>query len=201
MKLYIKPGACSLSTHIILREAGLPFDLVKVEFPAKTLPDGASYLSVNPKGQVPALGLDEGGVLTEAAVIAQYLADKAPDSGLLPAAGGMERYRVLEWLNFIATELHKSFTPLFRPNTPEEYKPVARDIVAGKLAMLDAELADRPFLAGAAFTAADAYCFTVLRWTRAVAIDLAAWPNLTAYVERVGARPAVAEAIAAEKAA
>jgi glutathione S-transferase len=201
MKLYIKPGACSLSPHIVLREAGLPIELVRVDLAAKTLASGETYLKVNPKGQVPALQLDSGEILTEAPVIMQYIADRAPDSGLIPPVGTLERYRVLEWLNFVGTELHKSFTPLFRPNTPEDYKPVARDLIKDKLALVEQALTDKPYLTGDRFTVADAYCFTVLRWTKAVDIDLAPFPTITAYMERVGARPAVVRALDAEKAA
>lgn len=198
MKLYYKPGACSLSPHIVIHEAGLPVETVKVDLAAKTLEDGSDYRAVAPKGQVPALLLDDGALLTEGPVIVQYLADRVPSSGLLPAAGSFERYRVQEWLNFIGSEIHKSYTPLFRPDTPEDYKPVARANVAAKLAVLDAALADKPYLTGDGFTVADAYAYTVSRWAGYVGVDLGALPNLKAFVARTGERPAVRAALAAE---
>lgn len=198
MKLYYKPGACSLSPHIVLREAGLPFDLVKVDLAAKTLADGSDFLAVNPKGQVPTLGLDDGGVLTEGPVIVQYIADKVPGSGLIPVAGTIARYRVLEWLNFVSSELHKTFSPLFRPTTPDAYKETAKQTLAGKFTALDKALEGRPFLTGEEFTVADAYAFVVLGWAPRVGMPLTPWPNLEAFVARVAARPAVKEALAAE---
>ncbi|HYG87515.1 MAG TPA: glutathione transferase GstA [Azospirillum sp.] len=198
MKLYLKPGACSLASHIVLREAGLPFDPVKVDLATKKTGDGGDFLAVNPKGQVPTLGLDEGGILTEGPVILQYVADKAPAKGLVPAHGSLERYRVLEWLNFVGTELHKNFSPLFRPTTPDAFKATLKELLAAKFGVLDARLADNRFLAGDSFTIADAYAFTVLRWAAPMGLDLARWPNVAAYVARVGERPAVREALAAE---
>lgn len=198
MKLYMKPGACSLASHIVLREAGLPFDLVKVDLAAKKTEDGGDFLAVNPKGQVPTLGLDEGGILTEGPVILQYVADKAAAKGLVPAHGSLERYRVLEWLNFVGTELHKTFSPLFRPTTPDAFKATLKELLAAKFRVLDKRLADNRFLAGESFTIADAYAFTVLRWAAPMGLDLATWPNVAAYVARVGERPAVREALAAE---
>ena len=198
MKLYYKPGACSLSPHIVLREAGLDFDLVKVDLAKKTLEDGSDFLAVNPKGQVPTLGLSDGGVLTEGPVIVQYIADQVPGSGLIPLAGTIARYRVQEWLNFVSSELHKGFSPLFRPTTPDAYKEIARQILAGKFTTLDRHLDGKPYLTGEGFTVADAYAFVVLSWAPRVGIALAGWPNLGAFVERVAARPAVKEALAAE---
>ncbi|SMH54437.1 glutathione transferase GstA [Azospirillum agricola] len=198
MKLYYKPGACSLSPHIVLREAGLPFDLVKVDLAKKVLEDGSDFLAVNPKGQVPTLALGDGGILTEGPVIVQYVADKAPGSGLIPAAGTIARYRVQEWLNFVSSELHKTFSPLFRPNTPDAYKEIVKQTLAAKFGVLDRQLDGKPFLTGEAFTVADVYAFVVLGWAPRVGIDLASWPNLAAFVERVAARPAVKEALAAE---
>lgn len=198
MKLYMKPGACSLASHIALCESGLPFDLVKVDLAAKKTEDGGDFFTVNAKGQVPTLALDGGGVLTEGPVILQYVADQAPAAGLIPAPGSMERYRVQEWLNFIGTELHKTFSPLFRPTTPDTFKATLKDLLAAKFGVLDARLATVPFLAGEAFTVADAYAFTVLRWAAPMGLDLARWPNVAAYFERVGARPAVRAALAAE---
>ena len=194
----MKPGACSLSPHIVLREAGLPADLVKVDLAAKKTEDGGDFLAVNPKGQVPTLALDEGGILTEGPVIVQYIADRAPDSGLLPPVGSLDRYRVQEWLNFVSSELHKTFSPLFRPTTPEEYKVIVKQTLAAKFAVLDRALDGKAYLMGDRFTVADAYCFTVLRWAKPMGIDLGAWPNLTAYMARVADRPAVAAALAAE---
>ncbi|WP_448192319.1 glutathione transferase GstA [Azospirillum sp. sgz301742] len=198
MKLYMKPGACSLASHIVLRESGLPFDLVKVDLAAKKTEDGGDFLAVNPKGQVPTLGLPEGGILTEGPVILQYVADQAPAKNLLPAHGSLERYRVLEWLNFIGTEVHKTFSPLFRPTTPDAFKAIAKDNLAAKFAVLDARLAGNAFLAGDAFTVADAYAFTVVSWAKPMGIDLSRWPNLSAYMARVAERPAVGAALAAE---
>ncbi|CAO3412954.1 glutathione transferase GstA [Azospirillum doebereinerae] len=198
MKLYYKPGACSLSPHIVLREAGLPFDLVKVDLAKKTLEDGSDFLAVNPKGQVPTLGLDDGGILTEAAVTVQYIADQAPASGLIPAAGTIARYRVLEWLNFVSSELHKSFSPLFRPNTPDAYKEIAKQTLAAKFGAMDRHLEGKPYLTGETFTVADAYAFVVLGWAPRIGIPLTPWPNLEAFAARVGARPAVKDALAAE---
>ncbi|HEY0148493.1 MAG TPA: glutathione transferase GstA [Allosphingosinicella sp.] len=198
MKLYFTPGACSLAPHIVAREAGLDFELAKVDLAAKTLEDGSDYLAVNPKGSVPALALDEGLVLTEAAVLVQYLADRAPAANLLPAAGTIERYVAQEWLNFIATELHKGFGPLWKKDTPAEVRESTKAVLATKFAYLDRILAERPHLTGESFSAADAYAFTVLSWAKFMAIDLGRWTHLTAYLARVGARPKVREALIAE---
>jgi glutathione S-transferase len=198
MKLYFSPGACSLSPHIVLRETGSKFELEQVDNRAKKTKSGADFWEVNPKGQVPVLLLDNGEKLTEGPVIVQYIADKNPASGLLPAAGGMERYRVQEWLNFVASELHKSFGPLFRPTTPDAYKTISKENLAGRFAYLDKQLAGRQYLMGDKFTVADAYLFTVLNWSKRVEIDLGQWPNVTAYVARVAARPKVQEAMKAE---
>jgi glutathione S-transferase len=198
MKLYYAPGACSLSPHIVLREAGLDFELEKVNLKTKVTESGADFTQVNPKGQVPTLRLDDGEVLTEGPVIVQYIADRRPAAGLAGAAGTMARYRVLEWLNLITSELHKGFSPLFRPNTPDAYKEIARANLAAKFDALDTHLAGRQYLTGDAFTVADAYLFTVCRWGRLTGIDIAGWPNLAAYVARVAARPHVQAALAAE---
>ncbi|MCW2238014.1 glutathione transferase GstA [Azospirillum canadense] len=198
MKLYLKPGACSLSPHIVLRESGLAFDIAAVDLAAKKLEDGADFLTVNPKGQVPTLALDEGGILTEGAAIVQYVADRAPDSGLLPPVGSLERYRVLEWLNFVGTELHKTFSPLFRPNTPDAFKDIVKQTLTTKFAVVEAGLAGKDYLTGDRFTVADAYCFTVLRWAPRVGLPLDGYPNITAYMARVAERPAVAAALVAE---
>ncbi|CAO3351325.1 glutathione transferase GstA [Azospirillum palustre] len=201
MKLYYKPGACSLSPHIVLREAGLPFELVKVDLVTKTLADGSDFRAVNPKGQVPTLALDEGGTLTEGAVIVQYLADKVPASGLIPAAGTMERYRVQELLNFIGSELHKGVVPLFpmlNEVVSDTHRQFATKVLSGKLAVLDQQLAGKAYLTGDSFTVADAYAYTVLSWLPRIKFDLSPFPNLTAFAERVAARPAVQAAHAAE---
>ena len=201
MKLYYKPGACSLSPHIVLREAGLPFDLVKVDLVTKTLADGSDFRAVNPKGQVPTLALDEGGILTEGAVIVQYIADKVPDSGLVPAAGTMERYRVQELLNFIGSELHKGVVPLFpmlKEVVPDSYRDFAAKVLGAKLSVLNQQLEGKAYLTGEVFTVADAYAYTVLSWMPRIGFDLSPWPNLTAFAERVAARPAVQAAPAAE---
>ena|ERR1043165_4479331 len=197
MKLYYSPGACSQAPHIALREAGLEFELAKVDLATKRLDTGEDYLAVNAKGAVPALALDDGEILTENAVVLQYIADRAPDARLIPPYGTMPRYRLLEWLNFIATELHKGFAPLFHPPGPEA-AAAARDALAARFDYVAARLGDGPFLTGADFTIADAYLFVVLRWARIFHIDLVRWPPLAAFVARVGERPAVQAALHAE---
>jgi glutathione S-transferase len=197
MKLYYTPGACSLAPHIVLREAGLPFDLAKVDLQAKRTESGEDYSAINPKGSVPALGLDDGSVLTENAVILQYLADRSPAAGLIPA-GGIARYRLLEWLNFIATEVHKGFGPLWNPATPAEYKTTTRETLGKKFDYLQNALQGRDWIAGEDFTIVDAYAFTVLNWTAMHEIDLSRWPGLTAFQGRVANRPAVRAALIAE---
>jgi glutathione S-transferase len=200
MKLYYVPGACSLSPHIVLREAGLPFELDKVSFATRKTESGADFNAVNPKGQVPTLQLDNGEILTEGAVIVQYIADRKPESGLVPPAGSPERYRVQEWLNYIGSELHKSFGPMFNPKTPDAYKDMIKERLTKQFDWLNQHFGKNQYLAGSKFTAADAYAFTVIGWSRSpkVALDLARWPNLKAYMERVGARPKVQEAMKAE---
>ena len=198
MKLYFAPGACSLSPHIVLREAGLAFDLEQVDNREKKTKTGKDYWTVNPKGQVPALQLDSGEMLTEGPVIVQYLADQKPAAGLVPAAGTIDRYRVQEWLNFITSELHKSFGPIFRPTTPDAYKAISKENIGKRFDWVDKQLAGRQYLMGDKFTVADAYLFTVLRWSSRVDIDVAKWPNLKTYMDRVGARPKVQAAMKAE---
>jgi glutathione S-transferase len=198
MKLYYAPAACSQAPHIVAREAGLPIELAKVEFPSKRTADGESLYDVNPKGAVPALKLDSGDVLTENAVILQYLADQAPDSGLGVPAGGIERYRLLEWLNFIATELHKGFGPLWNPATPPEFKQATREALGKKFDYLQEQIGDGPYILGDRFSILDAYAFAVLNWTRIHDIDINRWPGLAAYLQRVAARPAVQETLRAE---
>jgi len=198
MKLYFSPGACSLSPHIVLREAGLPFSLEKVDLRSKTTAGGRDFREVNPKGVVPALEIDGGAVLTEGPAIVQYVADLAPASGLAPAAGSMERYRLAEWLNFISTELHKSYSPLFRPELADEIKTYARNNLNQRYSHVEQMLDGRDYLMGAQFTAADAYLFVVTNWARPVKLDLSAFPNLLAFHKRVAARPAVQQAMREE---
>jgi glutathione S-transferase len=198
MKLYFSPGACSLSPHIVLREAGLSFDIEKVNLGTKTTASGGDFKAINPKGYVPVLQLDNGDVLTEGPAIVQYLADQVPAKGLAPAAGTMERYRLMEWLNFISTELHKSFSPLFQPTTPEETKQAARTRIASRLDYIADRLNGKDYLMGNQFSVADAYLFTVLGWTAHVKFDLSPWPVLQSYQQRVAARPTVRAAMVAE---
>lgn len=198
MKLFYKPGACSLASHISLRESGLDFTLVGVDLQKKVTETGEDFLKTNPKGQVPTLQLDDNTVLTEGVAIMQYIADSVADRQLLAPVSSISRYKTLEWLNFIATELHKGFTPLFRPDTPEDYKPTARALLEKKMAFIDSELADRDWISGSRFTIADAYLFTVLRWAFAVKLEMSGFKNIAAYMARVAARPAVAAAMAAE---
>ncbi|NIY46649.1 glutathione transferase GstA [Cedecea colo] len=198
MKLYYKAGACSLSPHIILRETGIDFSLVKVDLASKKTEAGDDYLEVNAKGQVPALVLDDGSLLTEGVAIVQFLADKVPDRQLLAPAGSMTRYHTLEWLNYIATELHKGFSPLFNPATPDEFKTLTRKVLEKKLRYVNEELNDKQWLMGLRFSVADAYLFTVLRWAYAVKLEMSDLSNIEAFMERMKARPAVAAALAAE---
>ncbi len=198
MKLFYAPGACSLSPHIVFREAGIPVELQKVDLKAKKYDGGADYTKINAKGYVPALQLDSGQVLTEGPAIVQYLADQKPAARLAPKLGSFERYQLQEWLNFIGTELHKGFSPLFKPNTPDEYKRIAKENLATRIDWLDKQLDGRDFLMGKNFSVADAYAFTILSWSKPLQIDLSKWPNVTAYLARVGARPRVQEALKAE---
>ncbi len=198
MKLFYAPGACSLSPHIVFREAGIPVELQKVDLKAKKYDGGGDYTKINAKGYVPALQLDSGQVLTEGPAIVQYLADQKPAARLAPKLGSFERYQLQEWLNFIGTELHKGFSPLFKPNTPDEYKRIAKENLATRIDWLDKQLDGRDFLMGKNFSVADAYAFTILSWSKPLQIDLSKWPNVTAYLARVGARPRVQEALKAE---
>jgi glutathione S-transferase len=197
MKLYYMPAACSLAPHIALREAGLPFDLELVGRDKKTK-SGEDFMAINPKGAVPTVKLDDGQVLTEAAVIQQYIADKAPGKKLAPAAGTMERYRLQEWLNYIASEVHKGIGQLFNPEMPHDYKEIVKKGLAAKqFPFLEKALAGRDYLMGD-FTVADGYLFTVLNWTNFQQINISAFPNIVAFMKRVAARPAVQEAMKAE---
>ncbi|HEX3915366.1 MAG TPA: glutathione transferase GstA [Steroidobacteraceae bacterium] len=198
MKLYYFAAACSLSPHIVLLEAGLPFTMVKVDSKTKKTESGADYLAVNSKGAVPALQLDDGRVLTEGPAIVQYLADLKPESGLAPRAGTFERYQLMEILNYITSEVHKSFSPLFNPAASAEVKEAAAANLGKKFDWLSGFLGKKPFLMGNTFTVADAYLFTVLNWTGHVKIDLGKWPVLAEFKSRIGNRPRVIEAMKAE---
>jgi glutathione S-transferase len=187
-----------LSPHIALREAGADFELEQVDLRSKQTKSGGDFRKVNPKGMVPVLLLDSGDTLTEGPAIVQYIADQNPASGIAPPLGSIARYHLMEWLNFITSELHKSFTPLFKPATPDEYKKMARDNLAERYAYLDEKLAGKQYIMGERFTVADGYAFTVTNWARIVKVDLAPWPNVTAFMDRVRARPKVQEALKAE---
>jgi len=198
MKLYYFAGACSLSPHIVLLEAGLPYTLVKIDSKTKKTEAGADYLAVNSKGAVPALQLDDGRVLTEGPAIVQYLADLKPESGLAPRAGTFERYQLMEILNFITSEVHKSFSPLFNPASSADMKEAALNALSKKFDWLTGFLGKKPYLLGNTFTVADAYLFTVLNWTGHVKIDLGKWPVLAEFKDRVAKRPKVIEAMKEE---
>lgn len=198
LKLYYSPGACSLSPHIVLREAGLTFDLEQVDTKEKKTKSGDDYLKINPKGYVPALRLDDGYVLTEGPAIVQYIADQRPRSGLAPEWGSPERYRLQEWLTFIGTEIHKTFSPLFNQATPEDYKKIAKENLAKRYAFVDGKLEGKEYLTGSQFTVADAYLFAVTNWKTFLQIDVSPYPNVKAFQARVAARPKVQEALKAE---
>lgn len=198
MKLHYIPGVCSLASHIALREAGVDFTLDKMDRDTRRTESGEDYLQVNPKGSVPALRLDNGEVLTEGAVILQYIADRNPSSGLAPAAGSMERYRLMEWLNYIATEVHKQYSPLFNPKLPPEWRENQLGVLAKRFDYLTQRLTGRPYLMGERFTVVDAYLFVVLRWSARLKIDLGPWPVLADYLARLAARPAAIAALRAE---
>jgi len=201
MKLYFSPGACSLASHIVLREAGLPVELVRVDTGVHKLKDGSDYYAINPKGYVPAVQLDDGQLLTEGAAMLQYLGDLAPAAGLIPKYGTMERFRANEWLTFISSEIHKGYSPLFNPNLKDDAKAVLRAKLESRLAPLDAHFATHKYLMGDNFTVADAYLYTVINWSQAVGIDLSKWKHLSEYRQRVADRPKVREALQNEKAA
>jgi glutathione S-transferase len=198
MKLYYSPGACSLSPHIALLEAGLAYDLVKVDLKAKKLENGDDFLKVNPKGQVPALALDNGELVTEGPVIVQMIADKAAAKNLAPARDSAERYKLLEWLNYITTELHKNIGPMFSPVLSDDAKAFFKDRAMGKFKYLDGQLAGHDYLMGKQFTVADGYLFTMLSWAERMKFDMSGLTNLLAYQARVGARPKVQEALIKE---
>ena len=198
MKLYYSPGACSLSPHIILNEGGFRFDKERVDLASKKTETGADYAAINPDGYVPALLLDDGQVLTEGPAIIQYLADRVPEKKLAPPLGTLERYRLMQWLNFISTELHKGFSPLFHPQAPEEWKAVVAAQLGRRLSTVSRQLEGKDWLLGEDFTVADAYLFTVLSWGRHVGIELEQWPVLQTYQGRVSVRPAVQSALKEE---
>jgi glutathione S-transferase len=198
MKLYYSPGACSLSPHIALLEAGLPYDLVKVDLRAKKLENGDDFLKVNPKGQVPALALDSGELVTEGPVIVQMIADKVASKNLAPARDSAERYKLMEWLNYITAELHKNFGPMFSPVLADDAKAFFKDRVMGKFKYVDGALAGHDYLMGNQFTVADGYLFTMLCWADRMNFDLSGLPTLLAYKARVAARPKVQEALTKE---
>jgi glutathione S-transferase len=198
MKLFYSPGACSLSPHITLCELRLPFELVKVDLATKTEETGVNYLTHNPKGYVPALLLDNGELLTEGPAIVQYLADLVPEKKLAPGNGTMERYRLQEMLNFITSELHKGMGAMFKPQLPADWRVVVVETLGKRMDFLSRKLEGKSWLMGETFTVADAYLFTVLRWSEFLKFDMSAWPELKKYVARVAARPAVQEALKAE---
>jgi glutathione S-transferase len=198
MKLYYSPGACSLSPHIVLEEGIFLYENERVDLASGKTETGADYRTINSNGYVPALLLDDGQVLTEGPAIVQYLADRAPETRLAPPVGSMERYRLMEWLNFISTELHKSFGTLFNPQAPEAWKDLVKTQLARRFDYVNSRLDGKVWLMGDDFTVVDAYLFTVLGWGNYVGVDLAPWPNLIAYQGRVAARPAVQAALKAE---
>jgi glutathione S-transferase len=198
MKLYYSPGACSLSPHIALREAGLPVELVLASTKTKKLQDGSDFYAINSKGYVPVLEMNDGERLTEGPAIVQYIADLVPEKNLAPANGTLARYRLQEWLNFITSELHKGFSPLFNPTTPEPAKASASAQLSLRLKWVNDQLAGCSYLMGDTFTVADGYLFTITHWTKYVGLDISALTHLLAHQARVAARPAVQEALKAE---
>lgn len=198
MKLYYAPGTCALASHIALEETGQPFEIDKLNVPTKTTTSGEDFMQINPKGYVPAIQLDDGSILTEGAVILQYIADQNPSIGLAPILGTMERYHLQEWLNFIGSEVYKTYSPLFNKAVAEDYKIIARNLLAKRLGYVETQLANKPYLMGDTFTIADAYLFTVLRWSERVSFDLNPFPNIQGYLIRVASRPSVQAAMKAE---
>jgi len=198
MKLYYAPGACSLASHIALHETGLPFEIDKVNAATKTTASGGDFMQANPKGYVPALRLDDGSILTEGAAVLQYIADQNPGSGLAPKAGTMERYRLQEWLTFIGTEIHKSFSPLFNKTASDEVKNYARNLLTKRMGYVETQLANKPYLMGDSFTVADAYMFVVVNWSSHVGFDLGQFPKIKEYIARIAVRPSVQAAMKTE---
>lgn len=198
MKLYYTPGACSLASHIALQETGLPFEIDRLISATKTTASGEDFMRINPKGYVPTIRLDDGSIMTEGAAVLQYIADQNPASGLAPKAGTMERYRLQEWLTFIGTELHKTYSPLFSKTVTPEVKDRAFDLLTKRLGYVESQLADKPYLMGDRFTVADTYMFAIVRWSKRVGFDLAPFPRIEAYLARIAARPSVLAAMKAE---
>lgn len=198
MKLYYSTGACSLSPHIVLREGGFGYELERVDFATGKTEHGIDYKSINPNGYVPALLLDNGEILVEGPAIVQYLADQVPEKKLAPACGTLPRYRLMQWLNFISTEVHKSFSPFFNKDTPQAWKDIVLQRLNQRFDYLNNHLGNNTWLMGDDFSVADAYLFTVLRWCKLVKIDITPWPLLIRYIERVAARPAVVTALQEE---
>jgi glutathione S-transferase len=197
MKLYYSPASCSLASQIALHEAGISHDIEKVDLKSHTTAGGADFYAINPKGYVPALELDDGSLLTEGTAILQYVADRAPDAALAPKPGTPERVRLVEWLGYVNSEVHKTMGGLFDGQMPAEYKEVQKQRIAKKLDWLNGLLAAKPYLMGAQYSIADAYLFVVLNWGQWVGVDIGNWPNLKAFMERVSARPAVVAALKA----
>ena len=198
MKLYYSPGACSLASHIALYETGLPFEIDRLIKATKMTVGGEDFMQINPKGYVPTIKLDDGSVLTEGAAVLQYIADQKPDSGLAPKAGTMGRYRLQEWLTFISSELHKSFSPLFNKDASEEIRTIARNLLTKRLGYVETQLENKPYLMGDHFTVADAYLFVVVNWSNIVGFDLGPFPQIGAYMARIAKRPSVQAAMKAE---
>ncbi len=198
MKLYFTPGACSMAVNIALHEAGHKFEMVKVDLRQHKTENGEDYYTINPKGYVPALRLDTGEVLTEDAVLLQYVADQKPDAGLAPKAGTLERYRLMEWLNFISSEIHKTLGALFNPKIPAEWKEERIALFGRRCDYLVKALGNKPYLMGDKYTIADAYLFTILGWADYFKLDMGLWPRLKEYAARIAARPTVQEAMRAE---
>jgi len=200
MKLYFKPGACALASHIALQETGLPFEINKVSAAGseKKTADGRNFLMIIPKGYTPVLETQTGEVLTEGIAILQYIADRAPEKNLAPAPGSFERYRLQEWLTYVATEVHKTYSPLFSPATPEEYKKMVTESLRDKYDYLERHLSTHAYLMGSTFSVADAYLFVCTNWARMLKVDLSRYPSVLGFMERVGARPAVRAAMKAE---
>ncbi|MBI5278590.1 MAG: glutathione transferase GstA [Burkholderiales bacterium] len=199
MKLYYSPAACSLAAHIVAREAGIPVELARVDIGNHTLEDGTDYHTINARGYVPALKLDDGTLLTEVTAVVQYLGDLAPESGIVPPAGTMERVHLQEWLTFVSSELHKAFSPwLWHKETAESTRRSVKEHLAVRFAEMDRLLARQPYLLGERFTAADAYAFAIVSWSNLLMVSLKPYPALAAYLDRVAARPQVAAALEAE---
>lgn len=194
MKLFYKPSACSLAPHIVACEAGIPLELIPVDLAQKKLEDGSDYRAVNPNGYVPALEIGDGPVLTEVSVVVQYLADQKPEAGLMPKAGETSRYRAQQWLAFISTELHKTFGPFFKPNSPEEAKQASWELLQKRLSFVNDSLGGRTYLMGDSFTAPDAYAFTVLNWTGRIGLDLSPYPNIQRFMSAMASREGVRQA-------